>query len=112
MGRGVRAHALICIPFFYVIRIGGKMRTTSRIRTVRLGVPFIDGGRTISISRSRTVRSCVCNTLAHHIAIGEIGVKVTTNRNGEVEYWHLEHLADWKIILLDRDGSEITRFGC
>lgn len=88
------------------------MRTTSRIRNARLGVPFTDGGRTIVISRSRSVRSCVCNTSAHQIAIGDISVKVTNNRNGQIEYWHLEHLMDWKIIILDRDGSEITRFGC
>lgn len=88
------------------------MSSTSRIRTARVGMPFIDGTRNIVISRSRSVRPCVCNTPAHQIGIGDICVKVKNNRSGEIEYWHLEHLMDWKIIILDRDGSEITRFGC
>lgn len=82
------------------------------IRVARIGIAFTDGGRTIMISRSRSERSCVCGTPAHHIAIGDISVKVTNNRNGQLEYWHLEHLKDWKLIIVERDGSEITRFGC
>ena len=84
----------------------------SAIRTVQLGKPFTDGGRQIIISRSRSRYTCACDMALHQIARGDLCANYTNNRTGEHEHWHTEHLADWNLIIFDRDGNEIARFGC
>ncbi len=85
---------------------------SSPIRTVQIGKPFTDGGRQIIISYSRSIYKCACGMALHQIPRGDLCANYTNNRTGEHEHWHQEHLQDWKLIIIDRDGNEITRFGC
>jgi len=84
----------------------------SAIRTVQLGRPFTDGGRQIIISRSRSRYACACGMAFHQIAMGDLCANIHNQRTGEHEHWHQEHLEHWKLIIIDRDGNEIARFGC
>ncbi len=98
------------MSFFYTIVIGTIM--PSAIRTVKLGRPFTDGTRRIIISRSRSRHTCACGVEFHQIAVGELCANFVNQWTGEHEHWHQEHLEDWKLIIVDRDGNEIARFGC
>ena len=47
----------------------------------------------------------------HHIARDDLCATYTNQRTGEHEHWHVEHLVDWKLIIVDRDGNEIAALG-
>jgi hypothetical protein len=85
---------------------------SSAIRTAHLGVAFIESGRSILIAYSRSKYSCACGLSSHLITRGDLFVRVTKHQTGEREHWNLEHLKDWKLIIVDRDGNELARFGC
>src|SRR5215216_6358573 len=91
---------------FYTVVIGGVM--TSPIRTVQIGKPFSDGGRQIIISHSRSRYTCACGMALHQIDRGDLCANYTNPRTGEHEHWHTEHLKDWKLIVVDRDGNEVA----
>src|SRR5689334_22266689 len=84
----------------------------SSIRTAHLGVAFIEAGRSILIAYSRSKYSCACGLPSHFITRGDLFVGVTKHPSGVREHWNLEHLQDWKLILIDRSGNELARFGC
>ena len=85
---------------------------SSTIRTVRLGVAFMDTGRAIIIRWSRARTTCACGMSFHQIDTGDLFARILNPRTSEYERWHLEHLEHLKLIVVDKDGNEVVRFGC
>lgn len=86
---------------------------TTNVRTVRLGRPFADSGRSIIINRGQKSYSCACGVSLHHIAPGDLYAVFMNPRTNKRERWHVEHLErNWTLIVVDADDNEVARFGC
>jgi len=86
------------------------------VRTVRLGLYFYDGPKRVTISRAKRTYRCQCGWAGHLINRGDLYAYTTDTaayRAGSSERWHADHLDRFGgLIVVDRQGREIARYGC